>query len=213
MEIWENCAILLVSISSPPPKCFGCNHNLHPHIIIVASFSLTEERGGEDAAVKQSPLLQLGTTSKWHPSLFQAALLVSGQFESNLTQPSLDWILIDNTRKSSSLLENQKEPESQLAVAKKLYMMQVQIIFSSSFKFRPIKIYIFAKGLNSNIWERKKKIHNSKSKLVSDFDCFIAFKLVVRGSSLVRWQKRARRELENYFAGTQTSSAAVIVGK
>ena len=40
------------------------------------------------------------------------------------------------------MLKKQKEPESQLTVGKKLYMMQVQIILSPSFKFHLLK-YVF----------------------------------------------------------------------
>lgn len=58
----------------------------------------------------------------------------------------------------------------------------------------------FARGLNSNIWEREGKVYNSKIflYLALDFDCFISFKLGIRGYSLLRWQRgteRARKSL------------------
>lgn len=44
------------------------------------------------------------------------------------------------------MLENEKEPESWLTVAKKLYMMQVQIIFPPLLNSDSLK-YVFCKGI------------------------------------------------------------------
>lgn len=86
------------------------------------------------------------------PKPLEADQGASPGFKSHLGQPwhqlpqlPRNQMLMDGSRNLPTCkLENQKEPELQLTVAKKLYMMQVQgrVFFSSSFKFRLIKICI-----------------------------------------------------------------------
>lgn len=75
-------------------------------------------------------------------------------------------------------LENQKEPEFWLAVAKKLYLMQVQIIFPPLLNSDSLK-YVFCEGIKfkhlgkagGGGWGEYPQLLNYLFHLVSDFDC------------------------------------------
>lgn len=57
------------------------------------------------------------------------------------------------------MLEKQKEPESQLTVAKKLYTMQVQIIFPPLLNSDSLK-YVFSEASNENKLSNQAGSHN-----------------------------------------------------
>lgn len=58
---------------------------------------------------------------------------------------------ISGQHKESFQLKHKKKPESQFTVSRN-YMMQVQVIFYSSFQFRLIKICISEKSLMKINW-------------------------------------------------------------
>lgn len=75
------------------------------------------------------------------------------------------------------MLKKQKEPESQLTVGKKLYMMQVQIIFPPLLNSDSLK-YVFCEGIKfkhlgkAGGWGVEyPQLLNYFFHLVSDFDC------------------------------------------
>lgn len=123
---------------------------------------------------------------------------------------------MDNSRNLPTCkLENQKEPEFQLTVAKKLYMVQVQgRFFSSSFKFRLIKICILQGDWIQTSGKGKKKSTTPKYFFTWLWTLIVSFLLSWGYEATSWWDDRgAWRGLENDLEGSLTSSAAIIVGK